>query len=511
MIWNNRFILALSLLLRLHLSISPSYIHPDEHFQGPEYALGNLFNWAHETTWEFSGSSPIRSYVPLWLLYTCPLSILDFLWKGNLSPREAYWFIRAGHALAFWILGDMALDRLSDSKKSRTKTLYLVGCSYVTWTYQSHTFSNSIETLLVLWCLVIIKESQQRHSMHHQRVHKFMDAGILGLLIVLGTWNRVTFPLWLVVPGLTYLRRYLVHNLSSLALLVASVLLSAFVVVHVDSMHYGLEWTVTPLNSFLYNSQGANLAQHGIHSRLTHLASNLPLLLGPLVFMLRKPKTYYSSLQFQSAVSGTLLLSLFPHQEARFLLPAVPLLICCYDVSSVPSRFTSALFLVSYAFNVAMGFLMGTLHQGGVVPAQHFLSKHVDSGSHTVVYWRTYKPPTWLLGVPEGSLEFVDREHPLGDDFFGKLKRDLDHVYISDGPKTMVTVLDLMGSSPAHVNEVMSALASVNPLLVAPVAGLKELDLPNYREIWKTRFHLGLDHIDGLESLEPGLVVLELL
>lgn len=510
MIWNNRLILALSLLLRLHLAISPSYIHPDEHFQGPEYALGNLFDWAHETTWEFRGDSPIRSFVPLWILYTAPLSVLNFLWKGQLSPREAYWFIRAGHALAYWILGDMALDRLSDSKKSKTKTLYLVGCSYVTWSYQSHTFSNSTETLLVLWCLVIIRESQQRHSMHHQRVHKFMDAGLLGLLIVIGTWNRVTFPLWLIVPGLTYLRKYLIHNISSLILLIASVALTAFFVIHVDSVHYDLEWTITPLNSFLYNSQGHNLAEHGIHNRLTHLVSNLPVLLGPLLILLRTPSQYWKSLQFQSAISGVFFLSLFPHQEARFLMPAVPLLISCYDINAVPRRFTSAIFLLSYVFNIIMGFLMGTLHQGGVVPAQHYLSKHVDSGSHTVVYWRTYKPPSWLLGIPEGELEILDKDHPLGTNLFKRVTDEIENIQIRH-KKTMVTVLDLMGSSPEYVNDVIAALAPINPLLVAPVAGLKELDLPAYKEVWKTRFHLGLDHIDGLESLEPGLVVLEVL
>ncbi len=35
---------------------------------------------------------------------------------------------------------------------------------------------------------------------------------------------------------------------------------------------------VTPFNSFLYNMQYDNLALHGIHSRLTHLLVNMPML-----------------------------------------------------------------------------------------------------------------------------------------------------------------------------------------------------------------------------------------
>ena len=41
-----------------------------------------------------------------------------------------------------------------------------------------------------------------------------------------------------------------------------------------------------PLNSLRYNLQSSNLAQHGLHPRLTHLLLNLPILFGPLPFLL---------------------------------------------------------------------------------------------------------------------------------------------------------------------------------------------------------------------------------
>ena len=77
---------------------------------------------------------------------------------------------------------------------------------------------------------------------------------------------------------------------------------AAFCIV-VDSVYYGTItysldkslWTefegdfkaqgnfvITPMNNLLYNLNVDNLAQHGIHSRFTHFAVNLPLLFGPL-------------------------------------------------------------------------------------------------------------------------------------------------------------------------------------------------------------------------------------
>lgn len=56
-----------------------------------------------------------------------------------------------------FVLEDWALHELLSSAKERQVATMLVASSYVTWTFQSHTFSNSIETLLVLWCLVLIR------------------------------------------------------------------------------------------------------------------------------------------------------------------------------------------------------------------------------------------------------------------------------------------------------------------------------------------------------------------
>jgi hypothetical protein len=60
-----------------------------------------------------------------------------------------------------FVLEDWALDELIHIPKDRRVAQMLVASSYVTWTFQNHTFSNSIETLIVLWCLVLINRIKE--------------------------------------------------------------------------------------------------------------------------------------------------------------------------------------------------------------------------------------------------------------------------------------------------------------------------------------------------------------
>ena len=76
------------------------------------------------------------------------------------------------------------------------------------------------------------------------------------------------------------------------------------------------------------------------------------------------------------------------------------------------------------AFNVVMATLMGVYHQGGVVPAQMWIERQATEMKaqgkelwDTVVWWKAYSPPIWLLnghndeiitrdtmGLPAGNL-----------------------------------------------------------------------------------------------------------
>ena len=94
-----RFLVVFSFLaiVRLHFALSNSYIHPDEHFQGPEvvvgmhllslmtdFVTGDLFGWQASLPWEFTHNnpvnSPIRSILPIWMVYGLPMRIIKMFY-----------------------------------------------------------------------------------------------------------------------------------------------------------------------------------------------------------------------------------------------------------------------------------------------------------------------------------------------------------------------------------------------------------------------------------------------
>lgn len=157
--------------------------------------------------------------------------------------------------------------------------------------------------------------------------------------------------------------------------------------------------TITPFNSLLYNAESSNLALHGLHPRYQHLVASLPLLLGPSLYLLVSSARWGSAqISLVSAFSSILFLSCIAHQEPRFLLPAVPLILSSVQMPS--SKFRTRYWLASWVvFNAAMGVLMGMYHQGGVIPAQLWLGqeKTLTADLGEVFWWRTYSPPIWLL------------------------------------------------------------------------------------------------------------------
>ncbi|TKA72341.1 GPI mannosyltransferase 4 [Cryomyces minteri] len=69
--WRRTYLLLV--LVRLYFALSPSYLHPDENFQGPEVIAGRVFSYPVHHTWEFTSEHPIRSVFPLWLVYGWPI------------------------------------------------------------------------------------------------------------------------------------------------------------------------------------------------------------------------------------------------------------------------------------------------------------------------------------------------------------------------------------------------------------------------------------------------------
>lgn len=89
------------------------------------------------------------------------MSLLKSVWTreedGLVEPAAIYYALRLLMLALSFVLEDWAIYELVHSPRRRKQVVLLVASSYVTWSFQTHTFSNSIETLLVLWCLVLIE------------------------------------------------------------------------------------------------------------------------------------------------------------------------------------------------------------------------------------------------------------------------------------------------------------------------------------------------------------------
>ncbi len=132
------------------------------HLLTKHFFAGQIFSYPVKLTWEFTADDPVRSVFPLWPVYGLPMLLLRWLWIGNgndgeIPPIAVFWTLRVLMFALSFVLEDWALHELVQSPRHRRVAVLLVASSYVTWTYQTHTFSNSIETLALAWCLVLIQ------------------------------------------------------------------------------------------------------------------------------------------------------------------------------------------------------------------------------------------------------------------------------------------------------------------------------------------------------------------
>lgn len=103
----------------------------------------------------------MRSVFPLWPVYGFPMVLLRWIWAGTgkeeIAPKVIYCTLRVLMFILSFVLEDWAIHELLHLPRQRKLAAVLVASSYVTWTYQTHTFSNSIETLVVAWSIVMIQ------------------------------------------------------------------------------------------------------------------------------------------------------------------------------------------------------------------------------------------------------------------------------------------------------------------------------------------------------------------
>ena len=136
-----------------------------------------------------------------------------------MPPRVVYYALRVLMFVLSFVLEDWAIHELVQSPRKRRLAAILVASSYVTWTYQTHTFSNSIETLAVLWTLVMIQRIQEAKVRCElcllcmkadsiQDRDSLLSSAILGAIISFGFFNRITFLAFTAVPLLTLLPHF---------------------------------------------------------------------------------------------------------------------------------------------------------------------------------------------------------------------------------------------------------------------------------------------------------------
>ena len=375
-----------------------------------------------------------------------------------------------------------------------------VASSWATLALQIRPFTNAAEaTAAAAAATIVIGRAEDTSDV--------VAAGVLGAITAVGAWIRFTFPLFVAPLGARLVLDSARGGGVAAALRVVLAGLFAFfaaacALVAIDTRYFrgaeGLDaafaapfanptpWAVAPLNNLLYNLRAENLANHGIHPRITHAAVNAPALFGPMMIAaylalaragrgagrganrrrrgestrdVGSAGSEGSSSRFRATRSNRdssfartdrastaraaratlswmvwlplLALSTAPHQEPRFLLPLLLPLAATRHAAAVGTRARAALWC---ALNLAGVVVFGVAHQGGVAPALVALPTLAASdpgatGSNpaVAVFWRTYTPPESVLA----------RRDPLRDDH--------------------LRVVDLAG---AHPNVVLQALVA---------------------------------------------------
>ena len=149
------------------------------------------------------------------------MTLLKWVWArddhGNVSPKTIYYALRVVMLILNFVLEDWAIYELVPSPRRRQHAVLLVASSYATWTYQSHTFSNSVESLLVAWSLVLIERivrervccwgclSASSSANGLQNQSSVLSCGVLSFIILFGVFNRITFPAFIMIPALQLL------------------------------------------------------------------------------------------------------------------------------------------------------------------------------------------------------------------------------------------------------------------------------------------------------------------
>ncbi|KAH1175513.1 hypothetical protein KIL84_008387 [Mauremys mutica] len=388
-------------------------------------SAGDILDLQVYYPWEFLSSSPCRTVVfPLitsGITYWMIKSLQQLgMWSNGIN---SYTLLVSPRLLltTFSFILDYSVYRLAPFwGADRWNALVLLAGSYVTLVFYTRTFTNTLEGLLFALLMVLVSPKAVGYGTDISQA-KPTSSSLIGIITVAGFFNRPTFLAFALMPLLYWavLNATSQHSIKTIAKhllkLVSSTAFTAIIFTAADTLYFtsigseislysikknGLlstiaqinqNVTVTPFNFLRYNLNLHNLAQHGIHPRFTHFAVNGIMLFGILhilaisvgLKMLKLNIHLLSWIRLHNHRPPTMLvlakgkptlllfyfvplafLSLFNHQEPRFLIPLIlPLVLLI-----TPQNRTLKWKPIIIIFNVLGALLFGCLHQGGLIP-----------------------------------------------------------------------------------------------------------------------------------------------
>lgn len=294
----------------------------------------------------------------------------------------------------------------------------------------------------------------------------------IATVTVIGIFNRPTFIAFAFPPIFFWLQRglgsksvgFVDFHIRIFTFIACGIPTTIFFII-IDSFYFGYltmaeignldigmsNFVVTPLNFLKYNANTKNLQNHGLHPRYIHLIVNVPLLYNVLgvVGLLTIGKMIHSGLKakwldlprIQSVVGlmttsfiiPIILLSIFPHQEPRFIIPTLLPLAFLYapnisQISGVDtiSRITennayqttvaaknkfNKLQIFWFTCNILLTFFYGFAHQGGVLPLTSHIATELKAKpelTHIHLFTsHTYPIPTALLHLRNTKKTYI--------------------------------------------------------------------------------------------------------
>jgi hypothetical protein len=260
-------------------------------------------------------------------------SWLDSYWKWmapdvmNISGREILLIPRLFMALlsvvfldgSLWILTNLRRHRSDEIRQGRFWSscgppieVIILASSWPCLAFGVRPFTNSLEAMLLAFLLVIVAMHETKTA-NPQNIHHNVDNRKIGITMLangdipwllligaacsVGVFVRFTFIFFAFPVVALFLwkkwRRWndfgdkLINAVHDGAWLALSFLLVSCAFIVVDAQYYSQGaiaacaklgcWTnfIAPFNAFRYNSNRSNLAQHGIHPRVTHLGETV--------------------------------------------------------------------------------------------------------------------------------------------------------------------------------------------------------------------------------------------